>query len=466
MRFTTCLVVVLGLITGLPAPAAVLLQDLAQPDRVGEVASGAKLGTARKALEAAMTAFQSGKVPEAMQQLREAAKAQPELPPATVMFARLAIQANQSAMARQALEQAAIDAPDRPEVYLQFAALALAENRVTDAALHFQKAAALAEARVKGAPYDEDQRTRFRIEAHRGLASCAESRRDWKAARTELNALLALDPRNGPARERLARALFMLDQQEDASKELKQAVKDDPTLTPPGITMARLFWTHKNNAAKAREWIEYALKLAPKDVKVQIGAAALFLEQDELDAAKLHAEAAAALDPKSSEVARFRGLIARAAGRPADAEPIFSALHQNAPADFFASDQLALCLVDQDNADARRRGLELAQLNARQYPNSIEAVSTLGWALLSLDRPEEAERVLQPLARGASQVSADTAFVLARMHAARGRKDEAAKLAKAALDSNGLFFRRREAKKLLSELPPPPASATTKPAGP
>ena len=54
----------------------------------------------------------------ALKLLREAAKKNPDLPPAQVMMARLFAQAKAFPMARNALEQAVVEDPNDPDAYI------------------------------------------------------------------------------------------------------------------------------------------------------------------------------------------------------------------------------------------------------------------------------------------------------------------------------------------------------------
>ena len=139
----------------------------------------------------AIKSFQKRDLDTCLQQLTKAVKAHPELPPAHALLAKLALLSNQIALVRPALETAVAQAPDHPEIYILFGNLALLENRATDTALHFEKAKALASAERWTA-----QRRRFDRFCHQGNALLAESRGDWKAARSALEAWLALEPAN------------------------------------------------------------------------------------------------------------------------------------------------------------------------------------------------------------------------------------------------------------------------------
>ena len=213
----------------------------------------------------AIKSFQKRDLDTCLQQLAKAVKAHPELPPAHALLAKLALMSNQIALVRPALETAVAQAPDHPEIYILFGNLALLENRATDAALHFEKAKALASAER----WTADQRRRFERFCHQGDALLAESRGDWKAARSALEAWLALEPANA-ARQRLGKALFSLDQQDEAYKELQKASQEDSALEPAEVMMGWLF-TRAGNLKKAEEWMDYAAKTSPDSLPVGAG---------------------------------------------------------------------------------------------------------------------------------------------------------------------------------------------------
>ena len=162
----------------------------------------------------------------------------------------------------------------------------------------------------------------FRREALAGLAAVAESREEWKTAQDHLNALLELDPKNGQARQQLARVLFQLDKTDDAFKALKQAVMDTPALEPAAISMGRLF-SQKGNAKKAEEWFDYAVKLEPASARVRIARGGWLLDQGARPLARAEADEAVKLDPKSKDAQRLKGFIAWHLRDLAGSEAIF-----------------------------------------------------------------------------------------------------------------------------------------------
>ena len=142
--------------------------------------------------------------------LKSAAKNHSNLPPARLMFAKLCLRLNQPEMGRESLELAAVEHPNLPEVYLLFGRLALLDQHLTDAQLHFDRAAALAGSGTLTGPTREG----LLVEAYSGLAFVAEQRTDWPSAAANLDAWLKLEPRNGQARERFAEVLFHQGQRE------------------------------------------------------------------------------------------------------------------------------------------------------------------------------------------------------------------------------------------------------------
>jgi len=394
----------------------------------------------------AIKSFQKRDLDTCLQQLAKAVKAHPELPPAHALLAKLALMSNQIAMVRPALETAVAQAPDHPEIYILFGNLALLENRATDAALHFEKAKALASAER----WTADQRRRFERFCHQGNALLAESRGDWKAARSALEAWLALEPANARARQRLGRALFSLDQQDEAYKEMQKASKEDSALEPAEVMMGWLL-TRAGNLKKAEEWMDYAAKTSPDSLPVRLGVASWLLEQGRADEAQSQAETAAKFQPKANEVQRVLGLAARQRNDLAGAERIFQALWAQSPGDAWGRSQFALVLAAQNDETKKRRAVELAEQGVKLEPKSPRALATLGAVYFRTQRLDAAEKLLTAVFQS-GQAQSDDVLALARVEEARGKKDLVAPLLKKAIAVSGLFIERNEAKRWLEEL--------------
>jgi tetratricopeptide (TPR) repeat protein len=397
----------------------------------------------------AIKSFEKRDFDVCLAQLTLARKAHPELPPPHALFAKLAFLSNQGPLIRPALESAIGEDPEHPEIFILFGNLALAEGRLTDASVHFEKARGLS----AGKQWTADQRNRFDCLSLQGDAVVAESRGDWKAARAALAGWLKHEPGNAAARQRLGKSLFHVHEHDAAYAELEQAAKADGALEPPPITMAWLL-TRGGNLKKAEEWINYANKTAPESLAVQMGSAAWLLEQGRGDEAATHAESAAKLDPKSIAVKRLMGLSARQRKDFGQAEQLFEGLAHDAPADAWIRNQLALALVRQTDETKRRRALALAELSVRQNPKAADSLATLGTVYFRLNRLDDAEKLLAAVFQN-GQSQSDDVLSLARVLAARGKKDVVVPLLKKALAASGLFLERNEAKRWLEDLEKP-----------
>jgi tetratricopeptide (TPR) repeat protein len=147
----------------------------------------------------------------------------------------------------------------------------------------------------------------------------------------------------------------------------------------------------------------------------------------------------------------------------ASAERHLRAILQETPADYVASNQLALVLADQEDSAKRKQAVALAESNARQYPKLAEALATLGWAYSRLGRWEEAHEALRA-ASPEGRATPDTAYYLAIVLDERGERDEALRLVRSALGAPpGLFALREDAQRWLDGRANPGRSAPTAP---
>lgn len=401
---------------------------------------------AHEPISRAIEKFQQGDIAACHEHLTKLAAAHSELPPAPLLLARLHLAAGQIAAGRAALERAAIERPEDPRTYLVLADLALNENRVTDAAVLLEKAAGI----LQAAP--DDFAPRDHIHALAGAVTVAERRGDWKAAEQTLAQWLSREPKAAAVRQRRGRALFRLGQHDEAQAELERAARDDANLEPAAVTLG---WLHHQagESEEAREWMDRAVAEASENPAVRRAAAAWHLECERPQEALGEVDALAKLEPNSADIARLRGVALRMLGRFSEAERMFDWLYRRSPADADAANQLVLVLIEQDDAERRRRAVELAEVNARQYPSSAAALASLGWIYYRVGRLEEAERVLRA-ATASGHANSETAYYLARVLADRGQTGEARTLAQAALGAPGPFPSRTAAEAWLKALPP------------
>jgi len=426
---------------------------------VDDAASSATATEKNPDLVNALTRFQNQDFAGAQKLLKEAVTKAKDLPPAQLILAEWFTQANQMQAARVALERAVLEEPADPEIYVVMSDLALREGRFTEAELALVKATAALEGFTRS-----DRRKQLLIpRVHANLASVSEWREAWTKAEEHLVAWLTFDPQSAVAMQRMGRVLFAQGKREEALQQFQAAAQIDKTALNPDAMMGRLY-EQAGERDKAQASMDAAVKGAPADLKTRLAVSQWALEAGQLATAQEHAVAALKIDPVSLGAKQVRGTVALFQRDFKVAEDCFQAVLIQTPSSFPASNNLALALCCQDDESKKRRALEYAQVNVRQYPRQAEAYSTMGWILYQMGQRDEAEKALRTAASGGT-VSPDTAYYLARLDVDRGRKAEAKLILESAVKATGLFMFRKEAEELLVQLIEAPA-ATEKPKAP
>ena len=434
----------------------------AEPIPVG--ALGTPAPAAKKQIQEvqdAVARFKSGDFDGAFVLLKDAAGKHAELPPPEIIMAQLFGQANQAGGVQMWLERAVLAVPKDPEAYVIMGDFALRGRRVTDADLLYSKAGSLVP-NVK----NPNRKKLLEQRIYAGAASVAEARagtasaidkaqagQQWATAQKYLEAWLKLELKpedKAIALQRLGRALFMQNKAQEARDTLKKAAETDPKVLNWAAQLA-LLYERREDRAKAKQWMAYALQLKPKDLRTRLVAAQWALGTKQFAQAKEQAAAAMRLDPKSLDAKILRGVVAAFQRDFKAAEMFFEDAHLQSPGNFQASNNLALALCEQNEEAKKRRALEYARANAERHSKVPEAVSTYGWVLYKLGRVDDADRVLSSLLR-AGNLSADTAYYIAQVAAEKRRPEEAKRLLKSALKSKRPFSKEQEAKELLEKL--------------
>lgn len=406
--------------------------------------------------------FRNGDIETAILQLKETGRKNPEQSPPHIILARWFAAAQRPNEARVMLERAVIENPDNPEVYLVLAEPALNERRATEAEFLLNKANDLL-AQYKGTEKAKESLTRQTLA---GLATVCEARGKWAEAQKRLEAWLAADANNAACLVRLAGALLQQDKMEEAQKKLAEAFKLDPErVNPPEVELARFYANLAReaenepagkadkvaeNRKKANEAMKSALTKWPKDVRTQMAAAELALDEGKKDSAKKLADEALNINPDSLQANFVRGVVALAMKDWATAQDHFEKVLLVNPANFPASNNLALALCEQDTAK-KQRALGYAEVNARQYPRQPEVYSTLGWVLFKNARLQEADQAFQR-ALSAGVANPETVYYYANVLKELGRLDDARKLLDGALKAKGNFLQKADAEALLRSL--------------
>jgi tetratricopeptide (TPR) repeat protein len=403
-----------------------------------------------KEINNAITRFSDRDIDGCRAILERARNTNPKLPPPGVMMAMLWLNVNQLMPARAELEQTAVTFPEDPEPYLMLADLAFQDRRVTDSAVLFDKATQLT------GSFDENLKRKrdFEIRCHAGAAAVAEARRQWETAQKHLTTWIGLDPDNAGAHFRMGNVLFRLGKEQEALAQFQEARKLDSKALQPELALARLYDEDQKKDV-AKKWIESALKAAPQDPAVLLAAAQWYLGQNDLKTAQSIAEKVLASDSKSLDGKIVRGVIARVARDYPTAGKFFNEAHIQSPGNFPASNSLALVLIESDEKESQQRAVEMAEANVARYrensPQQVNALTTLSWIYYKLGRREDAEKILDQIARN-NALTSDGAYYAAKLLADRGEKDRARKILEEVLTNEAVFATRPDAKDLLESL--------------
>lgn len=384
---------------------------------------------------------------EALNLLKTATQKDDNLSAPALILAGWFAQTSHPADARLWVERAVLDNPLDPEPFLVLAEGAVSEGRITEAELALDHANALL------ASYDKSpaRRTTFNKRVLAGLAAVNEAREQWPAAQRHLEAWLRLEPKNSGIHQRLARSLFQQKKATQALEVLRTAAVVDKDLLTPEAILAR-FSENSGDREAARHWMGLALLAAAKDFRTQLAAAQWAADAGEYQDAKKYITVALQLSPDSPDAHFVEGVIDLSLKDYTAAEQALRTVLERSPANFAASNNLALALCESDDSKRKQQALEYALVNVRQYPRQAETFSTLGWVYYKLGRLDEADQALS-IAASAGVLGPETAYYLARVAVDRNRKADAKPLLEAALKAKRPFARRSDAVALLGQLP-------------
>jgi tetratricopeptide (TPR) repeat protein len=411
--------------------------------------------------------FRVNDIPGATRLLQDARAKNLDMPPANVTLFRWFVDAKNLQAARAALESAVVEVPDDPEAYMFMANIASQERRITEAKMLFEKAFSLL-----GKVGSTKRKELLTPQVLSGLAHVAEAREDWAGAQRQLEAWLALEPKNMAAMQRQAQCLFQQKDVPGARAILVKAFGQEPKMLVPDAVIATYYMAtddRKSSRDKVQEYLTKAMAEYPNDFKVNLLAAQWLWKMGGMkelkdkslknlkDAAK-RADFALKLPGKSRqetlEAELVCGGIALFQKDYKAAEGFFQDAFLLDPDNFGARNNLALALIEQTDEEKRTKALKYAGDNvraSRDTQNAPEAFSTYGWVLYKLKRTDEAEQFLASVIRSGT-FRTDTAYYWACILHARGRDTEATKFLEPVIQFNGPFAYREEADAMMKDL--------------
>ena len=407
-------------------------------------------------MQAAIDKFKTRDFKGAEAMLKEMVAKNPAYPPSGVFLGRLYAGIKQPAAARAAFEQAVRDNPDDPEAYVVFADSALQQRRFTDAVLLYEKGNAIANSYTT----NETRKKSLQVRSLNGIAAVTEARGDFPGAEASLNKVLAMEPLNPAALNRLGRVLFQKGTKADEQKAYETFQKlyetNPAKMTRHEINMAKLY-QGKGQGKQAEKLVKLALQRDGKNLVTVLSAAQWALETGNADFAEEIATQAKAIDAKSAQVQLLSGIIARMKGDYAKAETELRQGQTLAPSNVMVLNQLALALGSQEDKAKIEQAVEFSQMATRLFPDARQAIGrecgvTLSWILSRLGKQDVALKQLQNMLQN-GPVGTDASYYAAEVLHKSGRSDMATQLLKSAIENGrGVFPARKQAEDLLRKI--------------
>ena len=404
----------------------------------------AKLDTQHDDVSRALTVFKQGDFIKARKFLETVCTADPALPPARLLLARMFDAANQPVLARAELERVSQRHPTDPGPHLIFAELALSERRFSDAELSFRKARELASKFTA----NDYRKSNITMRVNQGLAAIAEAREQWPEAVKLLQPVLDMKPGDSSVVARLARSLFKSGDPDGALAVLKKHWSSNKQkIQRPEITMG-LFYQDAKDKAKSAEMMKLAAESDVGGAATQSAVAHWALENGELELAKTCANRAWLVD-STLESRMLVALVARYEKDYPKARAMLERIHLESPANLGA--MLELSIVLSNIKGEENRGLQFAQLASKLQPDlrkpaGRNAAMSLAWIMFRFGGQAEAEKILQQVLV-AGPISAESTYYAAKILIS-GNRPVAKKLLEEVLENGRMFPDFEDAKKL------------------
>ena len=143
--------------------------------------------------------FKQRDVEGALKLLKEAAKKNPDIPPAWVVITQWFVQSNMGQAAQNALERAVMESPNDPQAYTVMGDIAIQQRRFAEARLDYDKANSL----LSGFSGSAKRKAALQTAILSGLARWDQMRRTGRMRKRSLNSGSSWSPESrGPAATR------------------------------------------------------------------------------------------------------------------------------------------------------------------------------------------------------------------------------------------------------------------------
>jgi tetratricopeptide (TPR) repeat protein len=415
-----------------------------------------KIGEKNQGLSDAIQAFAAGNPQKLKESLVEAKRLNPDFPKSDVMLARMFMANRQWGEAMSVLEGHLTTNPNDADAYKSFGEVAMVSGRWTDAWLQLEKAGSL----IEGMQFSAARKQTFIMELTKLRAEAAERRQDFILSAKLFDELAKLQPKEGYPIWSLGRLKIASGDLEGGVALLKKAKQLTASLPQPELAVA-LELLGRKDPVKAETWFQDGIRAKETATEANwIQYLKFLVDEDRASEAKGLIEKAPSEYQKSRDMRLLKAISHRYLNEDADAEKLFSELHQANPEDLDAADQLALVLVETRDEGKRARAGQLSESNLRQAPNAEKIAATAAWVKFRTGSVDVADNLLGQIIKG-GRISPQTLYYSAMLLKARGKTSEAMQFLKAAVEAPGSFPQKKAAKAELQAAMPAAAPAAT-----
>ena len=400
-------------------------------------------------LEKAVVAFNASQFADAGEILKALYAKHPEIVPPRIILAEWFAQSNLGNAVRANLEMATEEVPADPEAFLLLAEISLHQGSLTAAEALLN----LANSKLNAYTANPTRKKNLTSAVYRIATNLYEARERWTQMEASIDRQIEIDGRTAELMRKKGIAIFQQKREADAKKMFIEAdglgTGTDKGL-PADAVMSQLYLL-RGDRDNARQALAAALTAHPNSKEVLFLSIQMKIHDDKLEEAKPLAEKLLHDDPTSAHAKMLLATVVLYLEDYPTAEKLFEELLLASPLEMQNANGLALALCEQDSPDKIRRALAYATDNAQKDRDNSEYLGTLGWVLYKAGQIEQAANVLQQSA-ASGQLSAVSAYYLARIAVQAEKVEDAKQLLNAAIQNGTPFAKRREAVRLLGEL--------------
>jgi len=411
--------------------------------------------------------------------LEEAFKENPKLSPAGVMFAKLLIAAGDKNSGAEQLHRVTIEHPLDPEAFSILGNVALSEGRLSTCRLFYQEAENLMKT------LDDQDSRKKNLQVQIAAGQCTLHQQMAARLKTFGKTQLAddhcsqaidsiekwkkLEPKSTKPHIQLAQIHLNKNDYQLAEEAYKQAVKLDTKLIDTDLWMGN-FHVNQGQKEDAIKRIKKAVSNSPKDEKVRIMAAGLYLSLAMPKEAKTEIDAALKMKPDNRSIKFLDAQYHRFEKQWDKAIDILQDLNTTNPTDFETANLLSFTLTEKETKEDLLQAIAIATVSTQRFPDPTSSLGrrafiALCWAYHRDKQTDRAQTILNQLLKvgiRSNEIHSDEAYYVARLLNEFNQPRLAIPLLQNILSRKTSFAKRKDSHELLAKLQNPNKTAQPK----